>query len=384
MEKRFDKLTKITLQWCLFITINLFFIAKYVPRAGLNPWICCIGYTIVSTMLFYSYCKVAHHIKEKIAKIGVYVGVGCLIICILATLYFIDPYTINVDRWSATTFFLDGLFHGKYPYGIHTHVSEGNYPSPFPFWHYLHIPFWLLGDVGFELIFFLLLSIYALQCYTKSYKATLSFLLLLLLSPSYWWEIVTRSDGLSNALLIISVILLVEHYHITINDHFWLVAVIVGCLAATRLSAWIPLALYLFYPYIKSNWKIWVGLPLVVFGILFLFFTPYIFWDTTTWVFFSRNPFMSQTSPGNIWILFCMVLIAIIIATRKKSIYDYMQTTGLFLFAFMLTTDLGVLYHSPTATILDNVCDISYFTLSLPYCICSLCLPFSHQFTTHE
>lgn len=372
------------LQWCLFITINLFFIAKYVPRAGFNPWVCCISYTIVSTLLFYFYCLLAHHIKEKIAQIGVYVGVGCLILCILVVLYLIDPYTINVDRWSATTFFLDGLFHGEYPYGIHTHVSEGNYPSPFPFWHYLHIPFWLLGDVGFELIFFLLLTIFAIQCYTKSYKATLSFLFLLLLSPSYWWEIMTRSDGLSNAFLIMSMILIAEHYQITLKENFWLVAIITGCLATTRLSAWIPIALYLFYPYIKSNLKIQISFPLVVFGIVFLFFAPYIFWDTTTWPFFSRNPFMSQASPGNIWILCGMVLIAIIIAMRKKSLLGYMQTTGLFLFAFILATDLGVLYHSSTANILDNVCDISYFTLSLPYCIFSLCLAFNHHPSTHE
>lgn len=362
------------IQWCLFLAINLFFVAKYAPRADFNPWLAGDIYVILSTLLWYIYQhRVVSKIQEKTAKASLWTGTICIILCISGILYYIKPYTINVDRWSATTFFLEGLFRGEYPYGIHTHVSESNYPSPFPFWHYLHIPFLLLGDVGLELIFFLILTVVAIRCYTDSYKMTLGFVILLAMSPSYWWEVMTRSDGLSNALLVVSMILFAEHYHINLKDNFWPVAIVSGCLAATRLSAWIPIALYLFYPYLKSNWKIRIGLPLVVLGIVFLFFVPYIFWDTTTWPFFHRNPFMSQTSPGNIKILGSMIVIAIAIAARPKSLSGYMQSTGLFLFGFMLATDLGVLYHLPTPTsILDNVCDISYFTLSLPYCLFSL------------
>lgn len=64
--------------------------------------------------------------------------------------YLIDPYQIQVDRWSAIHNFINYLVHGRYPYMAPTHL--GGYGSPFPVWQFLHIPFYYLNNVGLSLL----------------------------------------------------------------------------------------------------------------------------------------------------------------------------------------------------------------------------------------
>jgi hypothetical protein len=149
-----------------------------------------------------------------------------------------------------------------------------------------------------------------------------------------------------------------------------------GCLASTRLSAVIPVALYLFRPWLDASWKAKIGFIGIALGIIAAAFAPYVFWDTDCWIFFQRNPFMSQTTPGSVWILGVMVLVAIGVAYKKTSFWYYLCTTSVFMFAFMLFTQLGVIYKSPEpVTLFDICCDISYFTLALPYAAVALIVP---------
>ena len=365
------------LLWAVMLATNIFFIGKYFPRAGLNPVISAIVYGAVITGLAFLYKKrIAALISTRVAcGLSVILTVGILLFIALA-IRFIEPYSLQVDRWSATTFFLDGLVQGIYPYGIHTHAAETNFPSPFPLWHYLNIPFWLIGDVGWIQAFFILVFLGAVYYCFRSWHTVLGTLLLLYISPSYWWELAVRSDSLSNAFLVCACILFIQRFPLKMDRQWWLLAILSGCLASTRLSAIIPMALYLFYPWLQANWKVQIGFIGIAIGIIAFFFSPYIFWDTENWVFFQRNPFMSQTSPGSPWILGIMVLIAIAIAYKKKTFYYYLSTTSLFLFAFMLFTQLGVIYRSPEpVTLFDVCCDISYFTLAIPYAILGLTMP---------
>lgn len=375
MEKKQSDFIIQLLLWGVFAATNLFFVVKFVPRAGISPIWGGIAYSIFAVVwILFGYRLLPRLTENKCKYIGISLLV-CICAAIILSLIVIPPLSVRVDRWSATTYFLDALFQGEYPYAVHTHVSENNYSSPFPFWHYLNIPFWLSGDVGIGLIAFLVLTVVCIWSYSPSHKVVLMFLWLLVCSPAYWWEVAVRSDGLSNALLVLSVILLLERYSIRLDNHWGWVAVIAGCLAVTRLSAVIPVALYLFYPYLKCNQKIQLLFPVVVLGVVLLFFIPYIFWDTDNWIFFRRNPFMSQTSPGNMWILLIMVIAAILIAGRKKTFEQYLSSTGLFMFCFMLFTQFGVIYMSAEPiTLFSPQCDISYFTLSLPYCLLYLSL----------
>jgi hypothetical protein len=373
MEKKFNNLFPIT-QWGVILTTNAVFVYKYITRIDINPIIVTIVFFFLFSSAIYLYChNIEKYITESIARwfsIALTIGIIGIIAC---TIFMIDPLSIRVDRWSATSYFLDALTTGVYPYGVHTHVFENNYPSPFPLWHYLNIPFWLIGDVGWIQVFMLLFFLGSIYLYFQSWRAVLYAIIILCISPAYWWEIVTRSDGLSNALLVCSCILLIERYGITMSKQWWLLAIIAGCIASTRLSAIIPIALYLFRPWIDATWKQKIGFISIAAGIVIFAFAPYILWDTTEWIFFKRNPFMSQTSPGNPWILLVMVVIAILIAYKKQTPYYFFSTTSVFMFTFMLITQLGVVWRSGgEVTLYDPGFDISYFTLATPYAIIAL------------
>jgi hypothetical protein len=302
-------------------------------------------------------------------------GVLALIsIAIIVTLFSIDPYSVRVDRWSAVTFFLDGLFRGDYPYGIHTHVGITNFPSPFPVWYIINLPFYFLGDVGTGLIFFLGLTAFCIRYFFDSYKKSFLFLILLFISPAYWWEIIVRSDSLSNALLVFCFIAWFSKKEYTLSGRFGLAILFCSLLASTRLSALLPLALFFFKPWLNLPWKRKIIFPFALIAIIFLTFSPFIFWDTTTWIFFSRNPFMSETSVGNIYVLLLMILLGCVLAYRWQGMEQFLDFTSLFIFLFILCSQVSLLLtHGTNGTIFTDVrYDISYFTLLFPYCLTSL------------
>lgn len=360
------------LQWSLLTCINLIFVFKYAPRMDWNPIVCSIIYTIlvIGLAIFYQRFIVPRMSEHTARNISIAIIIGFVFLIALAII-FIPPLSIRVDRWSATSYFLDALFQGDYPYGVLTHTNNNNFPSPFPLWHYLHIPFWLIGDVGWQNVFFFLLFICSVYYYFRSWRITLFVLILLMMSPAYWWELLTRSDGVSNILLAFFCILFIQRKQIEMDSKWWLLAIISGCIASTRLTAVIPFALFLFRPWWDTDWRKKIGFIGIAIAVVILFFLPYVFWDTTNWIFFERNPFITQTLQGNKWIFLVMVIIAIAIAYNKQSFYYYVSTTSAFLFTFMLVSLLCRMWIYQ-ASLFSPYCDISYLTLSLPFAIIAL------------
>ena len=354
-------------QWLLYLLLNFLFIWKYMSRTAYNPLIGMAVFLVIVISCVSVYQYIVKNNKWVKVSIGILLITACLLIAFF--LYYIDSLSVNVDRWSATSYFLDGLFAGEYPYGIHTHVCETNFPSPSPLWFYLNIPFWLMGDVGIHLIFFLCLFIASIFWFTKSYHQTLFLLMLLLISPTYWWEVIVRSDGFSNDILIFAIILFFEKRKFSFEQHWIVTSIICGMMAVTRLWAPIAPAIYL----TKSFFKIPHGRKILILAIIllvmFFFFAPYIFWDTDNWIFFKRNPYMSETSTGNGWILLIMIVIALVLAFRYKTFNQYSRYTSNFITLFFLVSLFynHIAYNLDVSFFEDADFDISYFSFALPY-----------------
>ena len=373
MEKNRINSINLTTQWCIYLATNIFFVCKYFPRAGFNPVLSAVLYGIIVSCLCFVYQTVIRErLTERVARnLSIIITSGIIIVIGLA-IALIPATSLQVDRWSATTTFWDSLFQGIYPYGVKTYGSTNNYPSPFPVWQYLNLPFWAIGDVGWQQAFFLLVFIGAVFYYSRSWLTVLTVLFFIILSPAYWWEVMTRSDGLSNSFLVLSTILFIQRHPIKMSDRWWLLAIIAGLLACTRLSVVIPLALYMFRPWLEADWKIKIGFVAIAFAVAFSVFAPYIFWDTETWIFLEYNPFITQTTHGNVWVLLSLVIIAIIIASIPKSFYNNISISGIYLFAFMLISQIVIVLSLDDAAFFGAHCDISYHTLSLPYCVLAL------------
>ncbi len=358
---------KSIIQLVLFLTINALYILKYVSRTGFNPYLALSIYLLLFLIFFGVYIR-TQKITEKAYKFIYWGLITVMIAAISVLLIAIDPNTIRVDRWSALTFFWDSIFQGKYPYATHTHVSVTNFASPFPLWHLMMLPFYLLKDVGTELIFFLIFLALTLKYYFSTYRKSLFYILLLCISPAYWWEIAARSDGMSNAWLVFIIILWLDKSNRNLSNSFAIGALICGIIASTRFSALLPLALFFFQPYLKLSVKQKIYFPIIVFCIALISFLPFIFWDTNTWIFFSRNPFMSQTGNGNIYTLIIMIALGLILALKWKNIKQFFFVTTIFIFLFMLFAQIMRIVSAGEGNLFsDAICDISYFNLSMPY-----------------
>ncbi|MEA4982004.1 MAG: hypothetical protein VB066_04730 [Paludibacter sp.] len=360
------------IQILLYLFVNMLFILKYFPRAGADSQAILAVYVALFLTAVILFNVFSLKISERTFKRAFWITLSIIIILIVVFLIKIDRYSVRVDRWSAVTFFLEGLFKGNYPYGIHTHVSETNFPSPFPVWHFINIPFYLMGDVGIGLIFFLLLTVATVHYFFSSYKKSFIFLFLLIISPAYWWEVAVRSDSLSNAFLIFMFILWWHKSEKTIERNFIFAIITCGLLASTRLSAIIPIAIFFFRPYLKLDWRRKIIFPFGVLMVVALTFSPFILWDTTTWMFFDRNPFMSQTSVGNFWVLSALIILGIVSGLIWKNINQYIFITSTFIFIFILTSQLTLIATRGIndSVFSDSLYDISYFSLLFPYASC--------------
>ncbi|MDP4237928.1 MAG: hypothetical protein Q8904_00465 [Bacteroidota bacterium] len=358
----------------LYLFVNGLFVFKYFSRAGVDPLVSLSIYIVSILIALFSFYSLADKISEKTYKVTYWSILIVMVLIIIGALVFIDPYSIRVDRWSALSFFWDNFLQGKYPYSAHTHVSLTNYPSPFPLWHAINFPFYLMGDVGIGLIFFLILTVYFVRYFFSSYRKSILFIIMLCFSPAYWWEVAVRSDALNNAFLVFILILWLTKSGRSISNSFFLIAIVCGLISSTRLTAIIPLALYFFKPYLQLPCKQKIVFLTVVLATFSLVFSPFVFWDTNTWIFFTRNPFMSQADKGNIYIFISMIILGCIMALQWKNIQQFFNITSLFIFIFMLLSQIGLIYADGAKNNLfsDYICDISYFSLLLPYCLVSL------------
>jgi hypothetical protein len=371
-------------QWqlILYLFVNILFIFKYLTRTEVSVPLITVLYISGILGFVYLYFKWSPKVSEKLFKYSSFVLLSITLILIAVGLLYIDPYTVRVDRWSAVSFFLEGLFNGEYPYGIHTHVSETNFPSPFPLWHVINIPFYLLGDVGIGLIFFLIITFVTVKIYFNSYRKAFFFLILLILSPAYWWEVAVRSDSLSNGFLVLTFILWYTKKGYSVDKNFWLTIILCGIIASTRLSAVLPVALFLFAQYIQTNWLKKILFPLSILAFVLVVFMPFVLWTIDgTYVFFTRNPFMSQTSVGNPVFLIIMIVAGIIFALKWKNTDEYFEYAASFMFIFMAGSQLSLIMTRGISGsfFTDSTYDLSYFTLYLPYTLMALASKVSNK-----
>ncbi|MFZ4800019.1 MAG: hypothetical protein ACOYMA_21195 [Bacteroidia bacterium] len=287
-------------------------------------------------------------------------------------LIIIDPYTINVDRWSAIHNFIQSLFNGSYPYSAHTHL--GGYGSPFPAWQVFHIPFYILGNVGFGMLFSVILTGILLIWLLDSHKDAFFYLLLLTLSPAFWYEVVVRSDLFYNFLLCFLVfgVIYKKHYSIISNSIF--LGFITGLFLSTRFSTIIPFSILLFPSFLISNIKykiIFIASGIITFIATFL---PFVFWDFNTLFFFKYNPFILQTRQGSVLDALIIALIGIYLSFCWKNDLKLCSTfISITISALVIITfSHRMISDHFVSSFFSGYYDITYFNMAMPFILFSL------------
>lgn len=359
------------LRRCLFIIyllINGLFVYKYTPLYPIPATVLyCIG-----LFLFYSGYKKFAGNKRPSPAAG-YIILALMLVLASVLFILIDPYKLTVDRWSALYFWSDKLFSGEYPYSATTHVSHEGAASPFPVWQVLHIPFYIIGEIGISHIVVILLVFFVLKGLKDKLNFIL-FLLLLVLSPSFWWEVAVRSDLMNNMFICLLFVTLF-HYKYRDTGRTYIVGLLIGLLLCTRLFAGIPLAIYFIPWFFDRNTT--DKLKLVA-GFLTGFVVPFIpFAISNPYMLFlyEKSPLVLQIRQGNVFTVIAGILFVSVFSFVWKTYRQYVSYVGVILFAFV---SLSFMYFIFTRGFADSVYydifDISYYGTAIPFVLLGLAL----------
>ena len=353
----------------LFLIINVLFVDKYASRITEYHWFVSLAYLIVGALIVWIVIK---KLMSSIhaSKWLMVIGLSFLLLAIVLQ-YCVDPLSLQVDKWSAIHNFLNGMLAGEYPYGQQTHL--GGYGSPFPVWQVLHLPFYFLGNVGLS-IFVVVLAFIGTLYYIYSNKVALMATILLVISPAFWYEIVVRSDLITNIMLMAVLVEWLSYKRIKLGDYPGLVGILSGLVLSTRLIALIPICVLYGYEFLRVDWRKQCVFLLTTILTAVTTFLPFLFWEGSTLLFFEYNPFVLQTRQGSWIVLFVFAMIAIAMTIYLKENKTYRNAfTGMILNVLVVMAFVEKMWQQNLWDALySSAFDITYLTIGLPFYIAHL------------
>jgi hypothetical protein len=349
-----------------FLIINSLFIAKYANRLGFNPVLAVVVYCLIASIIILLISKnnPSEHRKYKIPYLLLSITLICAILFLQSH---INPLKLQVDRWSAIQNFIQNLFNGTYPYAARTHL--GGYGSPFPVWQAFHIPFYLLGNVGLGMLFStILLSVFLVWLF-DNYHQALYYIVLLFISPAFWYEAAVRSDLSYNFILCFMAIAAVHKKQLTIQHHAIGLGVLWGLFLSTRLSVLIPFSVFLFPDFLTANLRqkiVFVASTLITFLITFL---PFLFWNFKALLFFEYSPVLLQARQGAPLEIIVLLALVLFFSLRWKNDFRLYASyiTVIFIVFISITFLHRMINDGFENNLFSSYYDITYFNMSLPF-----------------
>ena len=356
---------RLSVSLTLYIVVNALFVAKYSSRLSptLFPYI-----TLTAVLAYYLFLIYGMQRLLRWRRTSWAFAALCFI-SMFVVQYAIDPYSLNVDRWSALHFPIQNMLNGVYPYIAHTHL--GGNASPFPVWQLLHVPFYLLGNVG--LSFFVVVAFFVWTVWRQwGGRCCLMAALLLAVSPAVWYEVAVRSDFITNILLLGGAInMCVKRVSVEwVSRHAVWLSVAIALFASTRILTLIPIALLALPFWLRMSGKKKV-LTVIVFSIVFLAtFLPFALWDWHDFFHHENNPWSLQTRQGFSVDFLLFVPLAVILAlTWRGDVQRYFVNVSTMLLLFVGITIIHRMYAFGNWDLFASLNDITYFNSLLPFVI---------------
>ena len=369
-------------KWAVFfiyLFVNGLFIVKYGGRFSFYIF----PVYLVSLLVFaVFYFKI--NLRNSAYQYLFWGLVALFFIFSVAVNYYVDGKSLNVDRWDAMEIGIKAIFNNEYPYNIRNYL--GRESSNLPFLIVLGMPFYVVfGSVGFLQSFSFLLFSYLIFKIFKTYKLCLAAIVLFILSPSYLWEVYTKSDLFSNFILVTGFSYLVWTKLFVQNKLKieWL-SVMTALVFLTRLSVIIPLIILLtkaFYKFSSQEKLRFISVfVVVVFAMLFLFFRNAADWE----MILSHNPLTIQGSKQPIFLSVSYLVLAIILAFKVKSYANSVFFSGFVLFiAIVIPYFLHLVEYGYQNVMVNSYFDLSFFNMSMPFIILSLVFNFNTNFKSN-
>ena len=351
----------------LFLLVNLLFLYKYGARQEFIPLtVLLLGYSVVAVLFLQR--NVFKMSFSQTLDLKRYYLVFCVSIAVVlfAVVFVTDGNSLNVDRWSAMDVAIRALIHGDYPYTAVDHM-EGR-TSNFPGLLLIGLPFYAMGNVGYLAIFTFILLVYTLYKNLRIENA-FHYMLLLLISPAYWWEVFVISDLMNNMILVLCFVLLIRNRAMPIFDKPVLLGWTTAFLVLTRGIVAIPLVLLVFKDFClttaknKMRYVMSFSLTFVVLCLLTIWNCP----DVETLKHY--NPLALQTHYLPKYIHIISIVLPFIFSFAIKNFQrDYFISASLLIgFPTLAAFVFNVLSFNFNEMIYDNLFDISYVSIVIPF-----------------
>ncbi len=366
---------KLILHYILYLVINSLFVLKYTSRLNnYNEYVFTLIYFILMFLIIFLYLKIS--IREYYYK---YVFWVISFMFFAFTIYLnvaVDGQTLNVDRWSAMEAGINALLQGEYPYSAIDHL--GGRTSDLPTLFFIGIPFYLMGSVGYLQSFSFLAFFLIMLISFKEYKDRLFGLLLLVLSPSYIWEIYVKSDLISNFILVLVFLIIIQN-RINKNKKLNIIITSFGAIAfiLTRLTAIIPIALLLFKQFYNLSLKEKTRFLVIALLTSIVFF--YICFQSVGNLehFMRYNPFELQNRHLPVLISFITIIMSIMYSFKVNDLTSLMKlSTLLLLLPILISFLINVNENGIFSSIFNSSFDISYFNIIMPFLLMVIILDY--------
>ena len=341
----------------IYFVINFLFIWKYGSRLG-DIYLSLIVIVFIATIISLIKFNNRNKLFWPISIIG--------LILVLSINIYVDCESLNVDRCSALSLSIEEILNSNYPYTSIDHL--GGRSSHLPGLLILAAPFYLLGDVGYLQFGVLSLFIYAVY---KRCSKPLLIISLLFISPAYWWEVYSKSDLLSNFLLLASAYLLLkDRLIIIIKKRPYLSGIVLSALFLTRFNSLIPLAI-LIIPFLliikkEALIKLIIG-GMVGMTTMILIIHP---WQMDIDTLLAQNPIELQNRFVPMWLAIGLVVASIYVGWKRKlNETPHRSISLLLLVPILFSMGVNVLEGSFYNSVINSSFDISYFNMVLPFAI---------------
>lgn len=371
-----SKRSKLIYSSGILLLINACFMYKYLPRY-LNDWqsfLVALVYILLVLILVF---KAGNYLKKysSLTKTSFWIlGLGFFGISLIINLN-IDGQNLNIDRWSALEAGIKAILEGSYPYSAVDHL--GGYTSNLPGLFIVGMPFYFLGDVGYLQSFTFLLTL--ILIFKKIASAEVRLIALLLFISSFWYvyEVVVKSDLISNTLLLI--LLSGWQFQSRFREMGFVTGLLIALVLSTRLVYAIPLILYALKPFLaqgineKLRFCFGVGVGLILLGILAFIHTPS--WE----VFLEYNPFALQNKQLPLVLSVLLLLIAFPVALRIERFEQFVLASAVLCALSVTLSLLGYLIQFGfKQTIGESIFDLTYFNIFTPFVWLYLVLQLDH------
>ena len=360
--------------YLLYFLINLLFIYKYGRRVlHTRVWLLMVVYVLIVGAFFLLLKRYKAVLNEKsvFGKLFILLSV-IFIILFFVIIHHVNGNALNVDRWSAMDVAIKALLNGEYPYTAVDHL--GGRTSNFPGLLLIGLPFYLLGSVAYLQIFsFGLLACLIYKFFMSNYDRF--FLLsMFLLSPAYFWEVVAKSDLMSNIILLLFFILFWKKlYGSDIFRNPYLLGLLVGLLFLTRGIVVLPLIIFMVKPFFadfkETNIFFIVSFLIIISILIFPIVLTMPPWDVVR----ENNPLSLQTSYLPSYVYIILIVLSFIFSFKIKTLKHLLLSSFFVILLSSLFSFFFFLKHfSFHQLVLNSKFDISYFSMSLPFLIFSI------------